>query len=79
VSNVVSGRQLRTARVFARLSQAQFAKAIGIDEGSLKDCESKDDGAPELAAAVLEVIEDVLLQKGVVLSSSPTTGLRRPT
>ena len=79
MSNVVSARQLRTARVFAGLTQAQFAKAVGIDEGSLRYCELNDDGLPALTAAVLEMIEDVLLQNGVVLSSVPTTGLRRPT
>jgi hypothetical protein len=29
MSNVVSCRQLRTARIFPRLSQAEFAKAVG--------------------------------------------------
>ena len=44
MSNVVSGRQFRTARIFARLSQAEFAKAVGIDERSLRYLELKDDG-----------------------------------
>jgi len=36
MSNIVSGRQLRTARIFAGLTQAQFAKAVGIDEQNLR-------------------------------------------
>ena len=76
MSNVVSGRQLRTARIFAGLTQAQFAKAVGIDERSLRYWELKDDGRPTTTAVVLEMIEDVLLQNGVVLSSLLTTGRR---
>ena len=79
MSNVVSGRQLRTARIFARLSQAEFAKAVGIDERSLRYLELKDDGLPVLTSVVRKMIEDVLLQNGVVLTSFPTTGIRRPT
>jgi transcriptional regulator with XRE-family HTH domain len=67
---------LRTARIFAGLTQAQFAKAVGIDEPSLRYWELKDDGLPTLTVVVLEMIEDVLLQNGVVLSSLPTTGGR---
>ena len=78
MSNVVSGRQLRTARIFAGLSQAEFAKAVGIDERSLRYWELKDDGLPALTSVVRKMIEDVLLQNGVVLTSFPTTGVRRP-
>ncbi len=79
MSNVVSGRQLRTARIFAGLTQAQFAKAVGIDEASLRYWELKDDGVPTLTPVVLEMIEDVLLQNGVGLSAFPTTEGRRST
>jgi DNA-binding XRE family transcriptional regulator len=78
MSNVVSGRQLRTARIYAGLSQAEFAKAVGIDERSLRYWELKADGLPALSSVVRKMIEDVLLQYGVVLISFPTTGVRRP-
>lgn len=76
MSNIVSGRQLRTARLFAGLTQAQFANAVGIDEQCLRYWELKDDELPTATAVVLGMIEDVLLQKGVVLTSIPTTGRR---
>ena len=79
MSNVVSGRQLRTARIFAGLGQAEFAKAVGIDERSLRYWELKNDRPPALPSVVLKMIEDVLLQNGVVLTSFPTTGARHPT
>ena len=72
MSNVVSGRQLRAARIFAGLTQAQFAKAIGVHERNVRHWELKDDGLPTLTTDLLERIDEVLLQSGVVLSSLPT-------
>ena len=72
MSNVVSGRQLRTARVFAGLTQAQFANALGIDEPTLQSWEYNDDALPRLKAVAREAIEDVLLRNGVALSPLAT-------
>ena len=72
MSNIVSGRQLRAARIFAGLTHAQFAKAVGVDERRVRYWELKEDGLPTLTTDVLERIDEVLLQSGVVLSSLPT-------
>ena len=77
MSNVVSGRQLRTARVFAGLTQAQFANALGIDERTLQSWESNDDALPTLRTVARETIEDVLLQNGVTLSPLATRRSQR--
>jgi len=68
MSNVVTGRQLRTARIFAGLTRAQFANALGIDERTLQLWEYNDDALPRSKAVAWETIEDVLLQNGVALS-----------
>ena len=75
MSNIVSGRQLCAARIFAGLTHAQFAKAVGVDERSVRYWELKEDGLPTLTTDVLVRIEEVLLQSGVVLSSWPTRTL----
>jgi transcriptional regulator with XRE-family HTH domain len=46
MSNIVTGRQLRAARIFAGLTQKQLAKAVGVHERAARYWESKEDKAP---------------------------------
>ncbi len=73
--NLVTGRQLRAARVLAGLTQRTFGAAMGVDERAVRFWERKHDrrptGSPNDAR-----IEQVLLQHGVILFADPTPGAR---
>ena len=73
--NLVTGRQLRAARVLAGLTQKTLAAALGLNERAVRLWERKHDrrptGAPNDAR-----IEEVLLDRGVILISQPTPGAR---
>ena len=73
--NLVTGRQLRAARVLAGLTQRTLGAALGLNERCIRFWERKHDrrptGAPNDAR-----IEEVLLDHGVVLFSLPTPGAR---
>ena len=73
--NLVTGRQLRAARVLAGLTQRTLGAALGVDERSIRFWEAKHDrrptGAPNDAR-----IEEVLRDCGVVLFAEPTPGAR---
>jgi transcriptional regulator with XRE-family HTH domain len=73
--NLVTGRQLRAARVLAGLTQKALGEALGVDERAVRFWERKYDlrptGAPNDAR-----IEQVLFDKGVILFTEPTPGAR---
>jgi DNA-binding XRE family transcriptional regulator len=74
--NIVTGRQLRAARILAGLTQKQLAKAVGVHERAARYWELKDDKAPTSTPDTLEKIETVLSEHGVIVFSTPTAGVR---
>jgi len=73
--NLVNGRQLRAARVLAGLTQRTLGAALGLNERSIRFWERKHDRRPT-GAPNDRRIEEVLLDRGVVLFSQPTPGAR---
>jgi DNA-binding XRE family transcriptional regulator len=75
VSNLVTGRQLRAARVLAGLTQRTLGAALGVDERQIRFWErrhhSKLSGTRHHAS-----IERALLDHGVILFAEPTPGAR---
>ena len=76
MSNIVTGRQLRAARILAGLTQKQFAQAVGVHERAARYWELKNDKAPTSTASLLEKVEAVLLSYGVIIFATPTAGVR---
>jgi transcriptional regulator with XRE-family HTH domain len=76
MSKIVTGRQLRAARVLAGLTQNQLAEAVGVHERAARYWESKEDKAPTSTVALLERAEAVLRDNGVIVFSTPTAGVR---
>jgi transcriptional regulator with XRE-family HTH domain len=79
MSNIVTGRQLRAARILAGLTQKQFAQAVGVHERAARYWELKNNNAPTSTLSMLERIEAVLLSHGVIVFARPTPGMRRAT
>ncbi len=73
--NLVTGRQLRAARVLAGLTQRTLGAALGVDERAVRFWERKHDRRPTSAPNDAR-IEVVLLDHGVILFSQPTPGAR---
>lgn len=72
--SLVSGRQLRAARILAGLTQRTLGAALGVDERAVRFWERKEGrptGAPNDAR-----IEQVLLEHGVIVFAAPTPGAR---
>ena len=76
MSNIVTGRQLRAARILAGLTQKQLAQAVGVHERAARYWELKEDEAPTSTPSSLEQIEAVLRDHGVIVFASPTPGAR---
>jgi transcriptional regulator with XRE-family HTH domain len=76
MTNVVTGRQLRAARILAGLTQRQLAQAVGVNERAARYWELKENKLPTSTPNNLEKIEAVLLDHGVVVFSTPTAGVR---
>ena len=76
MSNIVTGRQLRAARILAGLTQKQLAQAVGVHERAARYWESKEDEAPTSTVDLLEKAEAVLRDKGVIVFATPTAGVR---
>ena len=74
-SNLVTGRQLRAARVLAGLTQRTLGSALGVDERSIRFWERKHDRRPTNFRNAVR-IEACLNKHGVVIFSSPTPGVR---
>jgi hypothetical protein len=75
-SNIVSGRQLRAARVLAGLTQAQLAAVTGNHENACRYWESRGESPPTCIDSTLDRIELALADHGVVVFSKPTPGAR---
>jgi DNA-binding transcriptional regulator YiaG len=76
MSNIVSGRQIRAARMLAGLTQADLARAAGCHSRSVRYWENKGNNPPTNVASTLDSIEQALNLHGVIAFSTPTTGVR---
>ena len=76
MSNIVSGRQIRAARMLAGLTQADLARAVRCHPRSVRYWENKGSNPPTNVASTLDDIEQALNQHGVVTFSTPTPGVR---
>jgi transcriptional regulator with XRE-family HTH domain len=76
MSNLITGRQLRAARVLAGLTQKQLAQAAGVHERAARYWEMKESKVPTSTASSLEKIESVLRDHGVIVFATPTAGVR---
>ena len=79
MSNIITGRQLRAARILAGLTQRQLAQAVGVHERAARYWELKENKAPTSTTSILEAIEAVLRNHGVIVFASPTPGARLAT
>ena len=73
--NLVTGRELRSARVLAGLTQCTLGAALGVDERAVRFWERKHDRRPTRAPNDAR-IEQALLDHGVILFAEPTPGAR---
>src|SRR5262249_22545645 len=76
MSNIVSGRQIRAARMLAGLTQADLARAAGCHPRSVRYCEDKGSNTPTNFSFTLDSIEQALNLHGVIPFSTPTPGVR---
>ena len=76
MSNIISGRQLRAARILAGLTQKQLAQAVGVHERAARYWELKEDKVPTSTPSSLEKVEAVLRDHGVIVFASPAPGAR---
>jgi transcriptional regulator with XRE-family HTH domain len=76
MTNIVSGRQIRAARILAGLTQADLARAAGYHPRSVRFWENKGDSPPTNVASTLDSIEEALNRHGVIPFSVPTPGVR---
>jgi transcriptional regulator with XRE-family HTH domain len=79
MSNIITGRQLRAARILAGLTQRQLAQAVGVHERAARYWELKENKLPTSTTSILEEIEAVLRNHGVIVFASPTAGARLAT
>ena len=79
MSNIITGGQLRAARILAGLTQKQFAQAVGVHERAARYWELKESKAPKSTPSSLEKIEAVLRDHGVIVFATPTAGVRLAT
>jgi DNA-binding transcriptional regulator YiaG len=77
--NIVSGRQLRAARVLAGLTQRQFAEVVGVHERAVRYWEAKEDRPPTSTSKLITRMEAALRHHGVAVFASPTPGARLAT
>ena len=73
---IISGLQLKTARVMAGLTQAQLSTEAGFNPRAARYWESRGNKPPTDVPSTLEAIEVVLRRYGVELFVSPTPGCR---
>jgi len=66
MSNIVSGRQIRAARMLAGLTQADLARAAGCHPRSVRYWENKGSNPPTNVASTLDSIEQALNRHGVI-------------
>jgi transcriptional regulator with XRE-family HTH domain len=73
--NLVTGRQLRAARVLAGLTQQGLAGELGVNERAVRFWERKHD-RPPTSSPNLRRIEEALHRRGVICFAKPTPGIR---
>lgn len=78
-SNLVSGRQLRAARMLTGLTQARLSTEAGFAPRACRYWEGRGDGPPTTVPQSLESIEAALWRHGVEVFSNPTPGCRLAT
>ncbi len=71
----VTGLQLRAARTLAGMTQRDLAAALGVNERAVRFWERKRDRKP-VGGPNDERIEKLLLERGVILFTDPTPGVR---
>ena len=76
MGNIVSGRQLRAARVLAGLTQAEISTESGFNPRAAKYWERSDDELPTCVPETLDAIEQTLRRHGVEVFATPTPGAR---
>jgi DNA-binding XRE family transcriptional regulator len=76
MSNIVSGNQMRCARILADLTQAELASAAGLHVRSIRYHESKGGALPTCVESTLDDIERAFEQYGIILFAKPTPGVR---
>ena len=76
MTNIVSGRQLRAARVLAGLSQAELATESGFNPRAAKYWERRENELPTSVPDTLAAIERTLRRHGVEVFAWPTPGAR---
>jgi len=76
MSNIVSERQLRAARILAVLTQKQLAGAVEVHERTARYWELKEDRQPTSTCSHLEKMEAALRDCGVIVFAQPTPGVR---
>ena len=78
--NILTGRQLRAARILAGLTQKQLAEAVGVHERAARYWELKESKPPTSTPDTLEKIEPRRIENirafGVIVFSTPTAGMR---
>ena len=75
-SNLVSGRQLRAARVLTGLTQVQLSKEAGFAPRACRYWEGRGENPPTTSPQSLAAIERVLRHHGVEVFCQPTPGCR---
>jgi transcriptional regulator with XRE-family HTH domain len=76
MSNIITGRQLRAARILAGLTQKQLAQAVGVNERAARYWELKEFKVPTSTVSSLEKIEGALRDHGVIVFATPSAGVR---
>jgi transcriptional regulator with XRE-family HTH domain len=75
-ARIISGLQLKAARVMAGLTQAQLSIEAGFNPRAARYWESRGNKPPTNVPSTLQAIEAVLRRYGVELIASPTPGCR---
>ena len=75
MANLITGRQLRAARVLAGLTQRGLADELGVNERAVRFWERKHD-RPPTSSPNLRRIEEALQRRGVTCFAEPTPGIR---
>jgi transcriptional regulator with XRE-family HTH domain len=68
--NIVTGRQLRAARILAGLTQKELAEAVGVHERAARYWELKEDEAPTSTVDLLAKTEECCAIKESLFSRS---------
>jgi DNA-binding transcriptional regulator YiaG len=74
-TSIVTGRQLRAARVLAGLTQRGLGAALGVNERQIRFWEQRAFSMPS-RESLHPRIEQVIRDHGVILFADPTPGAR---